>query len=93
MTDDDLVLHGELAEFKANSRCKACQDRDNPCFIQAEGDRCIACVGAACECVFTRIIAVTALKTNFSWNQLINKKNTSGPTTHEAALNAQYVRH
>ena len=89
MTDDDLVLHGELAEFKSNSRCKACQDRDNPCFIQAKGDRCIACVGAACECVFTRIIAVTALKINFSWNQLINKKDASDPTVDKAICNPQ----
>ena len=74
------MLYGDVAELKALSRCEACQNRDSPCFIQVKGDRCIACLGATCDCVFVR----RASKNSFSWDQLIGKTNPIDLPTDEA---------
>ena len=84
---EDLVLHGELAEFKSQSRCEACLNRNSRCIVQAKDDQCIGCAGAACECVFVRIITKRASKIGFSWDQLLSIEYAKKSPTREEILN------
>ena len=72
---EDVLLHGDFAEFKLDFRCEACQNRNFECILKIKGDRCIACVGGACKCIFIRTSTKKAPRTSFSWNQLIGRKD------------------
>ena len=91
LTMEDLVLPGKLEQFKPQWRCEACQNRNTPCVIQAECDRCIACAGAACDCYFVRTIVKRASKTTFSWNELTHKPDIPDPPIDEDFLKTEYV--
>ena len=88
---EDVILHGELAELRSQSRCEPCQKRNSPCIIQAEGDKCIACLGAVCECIFERTFTLRASKSRFSWEQLLKKENGLDPPTGDELASRKYV--
>lgn len=66
----------ETTEFLGASRCEACVKHNRKCWIRQDLENgCLVCSSTEERCIFTRTVKRTAFRTEFTWEQLIEKND------------------
>ena len=68
---ENVVIRGDLIEFKSTSRCEECQNRNRDCIMKMNADACLLCSDSGRTCVFERTVRIRGSAAELSKDVLL----------------------
>ena len=71
---DDVIVCGDLIEYRNAQRCEACQSRVRDCIMKKGAETCVLCSDNGRPCIFERVVRLRGPSTQLPSDLMLARK-------------------
>ena len=71
---ENVILRGDLIEYRNEQRCEACQYRSRDCIMRMGAETCLLCSDTGRTCIFERAVRLRGPAIRFPWDLILTRK-------------------